>query len=126
MKIFILEDDPQRMKWFYKTFHQHTILWTDNVKDAKIILKENPDIPTLFLDHDLGGKQMVSTVNENTGSALARWIKEEDGLFFDQIFIHSLNPVGAFYMREALTDSAKEVRNIPFPLLQKNIIEDKL
>jgi len=116
MKIFILEDDPARMISFRKKLVGIDIVHADNVSDAKVLLKANTDLSVLFLDHDLGGKQFVSTSDKNTGSELARWIHEEN-LFFDQIVIHSLNPVGALYMRLTLSSSAREVRTVPFCLL---------
>ena len=112
MKVFILEDDPLRIKWFKRKFIGTEIEYTDNVKDAKKIL-ENENFDTLFLDHDLGGQVFVSCEEENTGSGLANWIVNTNRKY-ETIVIHSMNPIGSHNMKCILTSSANRVISVPF------------
>lgn len=116
MKIFILEDDPARVAAFRVALAGTMLSTSDNVEESKLILEEVKDFDALFLDHDLGGEIYVDSQESNTGYQLAKWIAES-GMHYPQIFIHSMNAVGASNMKIALADSADEVFQYPFPLL---------
>lgn len=102
----VLEDDPNRIEQFkkrFKEFEEHRSVkvyarFTDLAKDC-IHYLETRSYDLVFLDHDLGGLQMVSSNDLNTGSEVARQIvskslKDRHGLFL----VHSFNPTGAKYM----------------------------
>jgi len=115
-RVFILEDDLYRVNLFRKKLAaKHTLTITDNVFEAKKLLAEN-DFDVLFLDHDLGGEIFVDSSAENTGYQLAKWL-EEQKKHYDQIIIHSCNPVGADMMAVRLDSCTENLSRVPFPLL---------
>lgn len=121
MKIFILEDDLNRIEWFRKVLpkkYDCQLIFTDCAEDAKFLLKMYTDISVLFLDHDLGGNTYVSSEEENTGAGLARWIVKED-LYYDQIIIHSMNSTGSENIFNTLKNNSDDVRKTPFSLLTR-------
>jgi len=93
MNIFILEDDKSRVEWFDKAFKQHNLTVTEFVEEAKTLLRENK-YDVMFFDHDLGGEQMVSSDNENTGYQVAKMVKETKN-DATPVLVHSYNPQGA-------------------------------
>ena len=95
IKIFILEDDDNRIKQFRKNFINADLTIVKNSKDAIKILRKEFPYDYLFLDHDLGGKQMVASGN-NTGYEVAKWLsknKAKKPKF--ELYVHSLNKPGA-------------------------------
>ena len=116
MKIFILEDDPNRVDQFFKKLSfGHNLTVVDNVREAKAILSKTP-FDIFLLDHDLGGRVYVDSKEENTGYQLARWIVEQN-ISPKQIYIHSMNPTGAQNMLHELQKLKDvEVQHVPFGL----------
>ena len=51
--IFVLEDSPERIKWFRKTFGDCNLTFTKDVKEACDELRTK-DYDLIFLDRDLG------------------------------------------------------------------------
>jgi DNA-binding response OmpR family regulator len=101
MKFFILEDDPNRVKWMKENFHPEiTLDITDLAETGMKWLREN-EYDAIFLDHDLGGDQMVSSEVWNTGATVARMVHEtkNKGL---TVIVHSYNPSGAEIMIKTL------------------------
>ena len=102
MKIFILEDDPERVKFFNHNLIGKEVFHFDNVDDSIAFLDEHLDeMEYLFLDHDLGGEQLVNSSVYNTGFTLAKYLSKKD-MMFHKIIVHSLNPVGAANMAHLL------------------------
>lgn len=120
MKVFILEDNPERVKCFKRWFAvEHTLYITDNVEDAKKIYEEHAPFDTFLLDHDLGGEIYVDSEEENTGYQFAKWLSKKDVLM-PRMFIqstmaytHSLNTVGAQNIVDVL-GGTEYCRHIPF------------
>lgn len=111
MKILILEDSGGRIKTFEKHLGKdHDLYFFDNVIEAKEALQLLGPFDALFLDHDLDDKIFVNSNEENTGYQLAKWISENDDIKFDEIIIHSLNPVGAQNIKAVLP----EAKVVPF------------
>jgi len=110
MRIFILEDDPARkiafeqaLGVFEKGFpHEVTICsFLGGVGGAYINFEGEYDL--IMLDHDLGGAQMVSPDEEETGTAFVKWLVENNKLKNGpKVIIHSWNPDGARRMLELL------------------------
>ena len=104
MKVFVLEDDPNRVEWMKKNFSPK-LEWdlTDQADEAVAILKkEKYDL--IFLDHDLGGEQMVDSSVYNTGYTVAKKIhetKNKDTI----VIVHSYNPDGAKNMIDVMKDN---------------------
>lgn len=110
MKILILEDDINRIEWFIrfmkKEFPTYQHWYTDNVEQAKSLFKEHGPFDYYFLDHDLGGEQMVDSSQENTGYQFAKFL-EENGITGENetIILHSLNPSGRDLMKHCFKQS---------------------
>jgi hypothetical protein len=99
MKIFILEDDPRRIRVFlealYPELNDTDILQVaTDVESAKWLW--TPPYDLMFLDHDLGGRQMVESSDPNTGYQFLRRVIPD--LTREQIIVHSWNPTGAWAM----------------------------
>lgn len=93
MKVFVLEDSPQRKWWFWGRFEGHDLTLIDSCEK-----KDRFDGPyeLILLDHDLGGRQMVD--HEDSGLAFVKEMKER---FVDAlVIIHSFNPGGAEAMQQ--------------------------
>ncbi len=91
MNILVLDDQQRRHDIFAMLFktaiHAYTI-------DDCINALEWENIEVLFLDYDLKGNQR-NDPKEETGWAVANWIKENPAKSPKKIIIHSLNPGGA-------------------------------
>ncbi len=104
MRVLILEDSPERIKTFQKKLWKHDLYFFDNVDDTIKALEYMDAFDVLFLDHDLGGQVFVDSDEPNTGYQLAKYIKEKQ-LKFNQVVIHSMNPVGAQRMKDMLPEA---------------------
>jgi len=103
MKIFILEDNEERIKIFMKVFHKHELSIAQDVRDAKEILRTKKEWDAIFLDHDLGGMIYVDSNEDNTGYKLALYIKENN-IKYNELVIHSMNTIGAKNIQSVLSD----------------------
>lgn len=107
MRIFILEDNSERIKKFKRELIGHEVIITEDVESAKTYINNKFDL--LFLDHDLGGQEMVKS-GDGTGYEIAKELAETINKDTNCI-IHSCNHAGAramqFYLPQALL--------IPFP-----------
>lgn len=114
MKILILEDDLARQEFFKVNLEKHNLTITDSSKVAiEKLSSEKWDI--LFLDHDLGGQVHVES-GENTGYEVAKFLEENEKFMPPNIIVHSLNPVGAKNIINALPNAF----HIPFAWDKKN------
>lgn len=95
IKIFILEDNDERIIQFRKNFINAELTIVKKSKSAiKILRKENP-FDYIFLDHDLGGEEMVQS-GEGTGYEVAQWLaKNTLKKPKYSLYVHSLNGPGA-------------------------------
>lgn len=119
MKVYILEDNIERILFFRKKLEKHDLYITDSVEDFIHKLEEGkPDFA--FLDHDLDGRVFVSIHEPNTGSALARYISGTD-LKIDTIVIHSHNQDGARYMADILKSHTDDLIVMPFSMLMERL-----
>ena len=104
MKILILDDDLVRHQLFRDNFgyglHDLTMVTTVDQTISKLALN---NYDAVFLDHDLGGHQMVvSGGKEPTGYDVAVWLKNNPDRCPETVIIHSFNPDGARKMKELL------------------------
>jgi CheY-like chemotaxis protein len=129
MKILILEDDPNRIKTFKaKLGIQHKLTCIDTAEAAIEYLRME-EFDVVFLDHDLGGEQMVDTADENTGSEVVRWLTQtEKGNrhVYVTFVIHSLNTPAAESMENTLKYhfNKDNVHRINFISLVTNYLDD--
>lgn len=105
LNILILEDDDVRMKQFYRKFIGNNVVHTERADECIHFLKKGR-FDVLFLDHDLGGKVMVSS-GSGTGYEVAEWLEKHPKRQPDQIFVHSYNPVGAKNICDALPSAKR-------------------
>lgn len=113
MKIFILEDRPERMTFFQKKFKGHKLFASDNVSEAKKLFKKHEPFGLIFLDHDLDLQTHVDSREENTGYQFAKFLEEKD--INIPVIIHSMNIPGARNMMSVL--ERQKVKFIPYPVL---------
>ena len=116
MRVFILEDDWTRMALFNEALAGSVVAHAESVKDALEILAkakaDGEDFDLFLLDHDLGGKQMVNTQDENTGSAFVRSELAQKMMTGKPVIVHSYNPDGAAYMLSKIPHAER----VPFGL----------
>jgi len=118
MKILIVEDDKQRIRWFRENLIEHSV---DIVETAAsgIFLCQTKKYDFICLDHDLGGEIYVPSENENTGyqvsKAIVNSLNSET-----PVIVHSHNPSGAKNIQSIL----KHAELIPFcQLIKMNLKE---
>ena len=100
LKIFILEDNDERIKRFKNKANEFTktnveLYIAKDVNAAIKLYEENKPFNMYFLDHDLGGRVFVDSKEENTGYTFAKYLAKNNITGKnEQIYSHSLNPVG--------------------------------
>lgn len=99
MRIFILEDLPDRVGAYFVKFRGDELVVANNVKDAVNCLK-NATFDLLVLDHDLDGRAYVPITNPNCGSIVAEYLASIN--YQGKIVVGSLNPAGAQNMKRLL------------------------
>lgn len=114
MRIFVLEDSKERIVKFRRCLIGHTVDYADNVADGQALIEQH-QYDLIFLDHDLGGEEMVSSDDPNTGYQMARLLAENDLNKDAAVVIHTCNPNGASRMEQAL--SGFRTGRAPFPSL---------
>lgn len=113
MKIFILEDNLNRIETFKQNLTGHELFIASNIEIAKTMLKFN-QFELMFIDHDLGGEVYVNSEFPNTGYQLAKWIRENN-ITYKRLIIHSCNSIGSMNIKGLIP----EAERIPFPNLFK-------
>lgn len=103
MDVLILEDDHSRQKIFARNLIGANFLIVETATDA-IQALDTHTWDYLFLDHDLGGQQMVSS-GPGTGYEVAEWLAENPDKQPPNIIIHSFNPSGAENIHRALPNA---------------------
>jgi len=112
MNIFILEDSPERMKWFKQTFSDCDITYTDQIEEACNRLRSN-EYDLIFLDRDL------SHPRGKNGEDVAWTMKEEKLAKNSCIVVHTVNPRGQRNIKKYLESYHKDVNMINFTMLRK-------
>jgi CheY-like chemotaxis protein len=112
MRIFILEDNPNRMIKFRRELVGHEIDHAETVEDGTSLVVANK-YDLIFLDHDLGGEEMVDSFKGSTGYKLAEFIASFTQNKTTPCVVHSCNPAGTDNIIRALPHAIK----IPFTSL---------
>lgn len=108
MRVFILEDDWTRITRFREWFDGHDLTQVDSCASVDAF---QPPYDVIFLDHDLGGRQLEA--HEDNGHRFAQLIK--DKLTFDvPVVIHSFSPDGALNIYNELKDTKANAYISPF------------
>jgi len=114
MNILVIEDNPERIKWFRTQFNPSDQVWFSIDSKSAIKLISEVDFDLIFFDHDLGGEQNVNSSNENTGYQVAKYMREKNYNMTAKVIIHSLNRYGALNIKSLIPSS----KICPFSLLK--------
>ncbi len=123
IRVFLLDDDRRRHKWFELRFKGDFIHMAKNVAQAQQLLSEN-SYDAIFLDHDLHPEHYSSLDHddERTGYAIAAWLAANPDLQrASTILVHTRNADGAMRMVEEMRRSGRNAEYVPFPLLAERI-----
>ncbi len=123
IRVFLLDDDVRRHRWFETRFKGDSLEIAETVDQAKEILAANT-YDAIFLDHDLHPEHYhaESTDDERTGYAIALWLSTNPELQrASTILVHTRNADGAMRMVEQLRRSGRAAEYVPFPMLAERI-----
>lgn len=124
IKVFLLDDDKRRHKWFEKRFEGDNLSIAECVTEAKELLA-NDTFDAIFLDHDLLPHHYESNDHDdfaNTGYAIAEWLFDRDDLQrAATIIVHTRNADAAIPMVMKLRESGRNVEYCAFPMLDLKI-----
>ena len=123
IRVFLLDDDERRHRWFTARFKGDYVDIANNVTEALQLLSAS-SYDAIFLDHDLHPEHYNtdSTDDERTGYAVAAWLGSNPELHrASTILVHTRNADGAMRMVEELRRSGRNADYVPFPLLAERI-----
>jgi len=123
IRVFLLDDDVRRHRWFTARFKGDLIDIANNVKEARELLSAS-SYDAIFLDHDLHPEHYnaESTDDERTGYAVARWLCSNPELQrASTILVHTRNADGAMRMVAELRQAGRSADYVPFPYLAERI-----
>jgi hypothetical protein len=123
IRVFLLDDDVRRHRWFNSRFKGDVIDIAHNVKEATKLLSA-ASYDAIFLDHDLHPEHYNADSNddERTGYAVALWLCSNPELQrASTILVHTRNADGAMRMVEELRRAGRSADYVPFPLLAERI-----
>jgi CheY-like chemotaxis protein len=123
MKILIVEDDNERIKWFRSEFSWADLHIYEDAQPAIEKLEKDSEWDVIFLDHDLGWRVFVASSDSNTGYQVAKKIAELG--IKAPVIIHSQNIIGADNIKDALS-MTNECFVLPFPQLKRYWIQGDL
>jgi CheY-like chemotaxis protein len=104
LKILILDDDEVRHQAFAKKLIGNLVEHVRTAEDTIYQLIHHGPWDMVFLDHDLGGQQMVES-GQGTGYEVAKWLSENKEFLPGCVIIHSYNPAGAKNMLNIIPGS---------------------
>ncbi len=123
IRVFLLDDDRRRHRWFATRFKGDLVDVADNVQKAQEFLSAN-SYDAIFLDHDLHPEHYITSAHddERTGYAIASWLAANPELQrASTIMVHTRNADGAMRMVEELRRAGRAADYVPFPLLADRI-----
>ena len=123
IRVFLLDDDKRRHKWFSARFKGDFVDIADDVPQARQFLSTN-SYDAIFLDHDLHPEHYNADKHddERTGYAIALWLAANPELQrASTIFVHTRNADGAMRMVEKLRQAGRAADYVPFPYLAERI-----
>ena len=123
IRVFLLDDDRRRHRWFAARFKGDFVDVADNVEQAREFLGSN-SYDAIFLDHDLHPEHYNSDSRDDTrtGYAIASWLAANPELqSASTILVHTRNADGAMRMVEELRRAGRSAEYVPFPMLEERI-----
>jgi hypothetical protein len=118
MKIFILEDAQERIKFFKDKLMKHDLYIYEHVEEAENFIQANDDMEMLFLDHDLEGYHHIPSELPISGYEFVKFIVEKGLCKNATIIIHSMDVPGSANMYHLLNNNGYKVTRIPFAYLK--------
>ena len=123
IRVFLLDDDERRHRWFATRFKGDFIDIANNVKEAQRLLSAS-SYDAIFLDHDLHPEHYNtdSVDDERTGYAVARWLCCNPELQRASTnLVHTRNADGAMRMVAELRQAGRSADYVPFRMLAERI-----
>ncbi len=123
IRVFLLDDDKRRHRWFTARFKGDFVDIASNVNEALELLSTS-SYDAIFLDHDLHPEHYhaESTDDERTGYAVAVWLcSNPESQRASTILVHTRNADGAMRMVGELRRAGRSADYVPFPLLAERI-----
>lgn len=123
IRVFLLDDDERRHRWFAMRFKGDFVDIASNVSEALQLLSAS-SYDAIFLDHDLHPEHYNadSTDDERTGYAVAAWLSSNPELQrASTILVHTRNADGAMRMVGELRRAGRSADYVPFPMLAERI-----
>ena len=123
IRVFLLDDDQRRHRWFTARFKGDFVDIAENVAEAQQLLSAS-SYDAIFLDHDLHPEHYHadSTDDERTGYAIAVWLGAHPELQrASTILVHTRNADGAMRMVGELRRAGRSADYVPFPMLAERI-----
>jgi len=124
IRVFLLDDDQRRHRWFEKRFIGDELDIAETVQEAIEILKTG-SYDAIFLDHDLLPHHYESNEHDdyaNTGMAVAEWLNDNSDLQkAATIVVHTRNADAAIPMVMKLRESGRSVEYCAYPMLDMKI-----
>ncbi len=123
IRVFLLDDDERRHRWFTARFKGDFIDIASNVNEARQFLSAG-SYDAIFLDHDLHPEHYhaESTDDERTGFAIAQFLCSNPELQrASTILVHTRNADGAMRMVGELRKAGRSADYVPFPMLAERI-----
>ena len=123
IRVFLLDDDERRHRWFTSRFKGDFVDIANNVTEAMQLLSKG-SYDAIFLDHDLHPEHYhaESTDDERTGYAVAAWLCSNPELQkASTILVHTRNADGAMRMVGELRRAGRSADYVPFPFLAERI-----
>jgi hypothetical protein len=123
IRVFLLDDDKRRHRWFATRFKGDLIDIAHNVREAQQLLSAT-SYDAIFLDHDLHPEHYNSDSidDERTGYAIARWLCSNPELQrASTILVHTRNADGAMRMVAELRNAGRSADYVPVPLRAERI-----
>ena len=115
MNILFLDDDEKRIDTFGKKIYPDFANIVTTASTAIQYLNSIPNWDYVFLDHDLGGEQLVNSNRKDCGMEVVRWIIQSRP-HIKKIIVHSWNNIAAEEMVAKLKDAGYNTEYKPFGL----------
>jgi len=124
IKVFLLDDDERRHRWFKKRFRGDQLEIAETVEEA-IKLLPIGTYDAIFLDHDLLPHHYESNTHDDfgkTGYAVVEFLAENEKVQpAATIIVHTRNADAAIRMVDKLRDAGRQAEYVAFPLLDFTI-----
>jgi len=123
VRIFVLDDDPERILWFMQQWAGEQFTCVNNAEDAVMLLRRFEVLPydLMFLDHDLAGHVYLPS-DEKSGYEVVKTLVTRGYPREMLAFVHSWNEAGSRLMVESLRAAGIRVKAAKFGTFEKGDI----